>query len=160
MELYADESQKKESVANALTGANNDIELFFSYQWQWRIQAVWETDILVWAPKFWRPKNTSQVFFFQLYFNRKYVEVVMNDFTMHLITSKWLRRQKCKQKRHNKKRSKRKKEMSTKCFHSFKYVIDYGSVRFFFYFNSFVWFVLYYLLHLSTLDCFVVLKSL
>ena len=29
MELYADESQKKESVANALTGANNDIELFF-----------------------------------------------------------------------------------------------------------------------------------
>ena len=32
MEVYVIKTQKKESVANTLTGANNDIELFFSYQ--------------------------------------------------------------------------------------------------------------------------------
>ena len=40
------------------------------------------------------PKNFSSLFF-QLYFNKKYVEVAINDFTMHLIFSKQLRRQKC-----------------------------------------------------------------
>ena len=29
--------------------------------------------------------------FFQLYFSKKYLEVAINDFTMHLITLKWLR---------------------------------------------------------------------
>ena len=48
----------------------------------------------VWVPKYWCPKNTS---FFQLYFN-KYVEVVINNFTMHLIILKLLRKQKCKNK--------------------------------------------------------------
>ena len=38
-------------------------------------------------------------FLFQLYFNKKYVEVGINAFTMHLIISKWLRKQKCRQKR-------------------------------------------------------------
>ena len=33
--------------------------------------------------------------FFQMYFNKKYVEVVITDFTKHLMISKWLRRQKC-----------------------------------------------------------------
>ena len=39
------------------------------------------------------------VFFFQLYFNKKCVKVVINDFTMHLIMPKWLKRQKCREKR-------------------------------------------------------------
>ena len=33
--------------------------------------------------------------FFQMYFNKKYAEVVITDFTKHLMISKWLRRQKC-----------------------------------------------------------------
>ena len=43
--------------------------------------------------------DTFQIFFFQPCFNKKYVEVANNDFTMHLITLKWLGRQKCRQKR-------------------------------------------------------------
>ena len=54
------------------------------------IPGIWETSIPVWAPK---------IFYFQLYFNKKYVEVAINDFTVHLIISKWLRIQKCKRKR-------------------------------------------------------------
>ena len=45
------------------------------------------------------PKEHFPRFLFQLYFNKKYVEVGINGFTMHLIISKWLRKQKCKQKR-------------------------------------------------------------
>ena len=48
---------------------------------QWRIQAVWEIDIPVWAPK----KHFSSFLVFQ----QKYVEVAINDFKMHLIISKW-----------------------------------------------------------------------
>ena len=59
---------------------------------------VRETGIPVWVPKLWHPKNFS-VFFFELYFNKKYVAVAINDFTMHLITSKWPKRQKCRQMR-------------------------------------------------------------
>ena len=44
-------------------------------------------------------KKAPVSLFFQFYFNKKYVEVVINDFTMHLIILKWLRRQKCRQKR-------------------------------------------------------------
>ena len=34
-------------------------------------------------------KNAFQaLFFFQLYFNKEYVQVVINDFTMHLIILK------------------------------------------------------------------------
>ena len=61
---------------------------------QRHIEAVWETGIPVWAPK----KQFSS-FFFQFCFNIKYVEVVISDFTLHLIIWKWLRRQKCGQKR-------------------------------------------------------------
>ena len=39
-------------------------------------------------------KKTLQVFFFQLYFIKKYVDVAINDFTKHLIISKWLKKQK------------------------------------------------------------------
>ena len=47
------------------------------------------------APK----KHFSGLFFFLLYFNTKYIEVAINDFKMHLIILKWLRRQQCRQKR-------------------------------------------------------------
>ena len=52
----------------------------------------------VWAAKLWHPKNTLQVFFFQLYLYKIYVEVVISDFTIHLIILKWLKRHKCRQK--------------------------------------------------------------
>ena len=42
-------------------------------------------DILVWVPKLWHPKNTFQIFFFWLYFKKKFAEVVINDFTTHLL---------------------------------------------------------------------------
>ena len=37
--------------------------------------------------------------FLQFYFNKKYVEVAVNDLTMHLLISKLLGIQKCRQKR-------------------------------------------------------------
>ena len=43
--------------------------------------------------------QTFYVFFLQLYFNKKYVEVAINYFTMHLIILKWLKKQKFRQKR-------------------------------------------------------------
>ena len=66
---------------------------------QWHIQTVWEIGISFWVLKLWCPENSFQVFFFLLCFNKKYVKVVVNDFTMHLIILKWLRRQKCRQKK-------------------------------------------------------------
>ena len=63
------------------------------------IQAVWETGILVWESKLWHPNNTFQVLFFQLYLNKNYVKIAINDFTVDIIISKWLRKQKCRQKR-------------------------------------------------------------
>ena len=47
------------------------------------------------------------VFFFQLYFNNKYVEVAMNDLKMHVVIWKWLRRQRCRPNR----KTMRKKEV-------------------------------------------------
>ena len=55
--------------------------------------------MLVWAPKQWHPKNSFQVVFFICISTKKDVEVVINDFTIHLIILKWLRKQKCRQKR-------------------------------------------------------------
>ena len=102
------------------------------------------------------PQNTFQVFFFQLYFNKKYVEVATNDFTMHLIISRWLRIKKAlRQKGQSERRN-----CQQNCFN---YVTDHASIRFFFYVNSlhcFVRFLLYYLLHLLSSDRFVVLTSL
>ena len=59
-----------------------------------KIHSSWFS-VPVWAPKLWCPKNNFQVFFFQLYFNKKYVEIVINDLTVYLIISK-CRRQKTK----------------------------------------------------------------
>ena len=134
---------------------------------QWHIQVIWEAGILVWVPKFWLPKITFQLFFFQLYFSKKYAEVAINDFPMHLIILKWLRIQKRKQKRKTMRQrggSKRRNWNSQRrCSYSFNYVIDHASIRFFFYINSlqcFVWFLLYYLLHLLSSYHFPVLMSL
>ena len=69
-------------------------------------------------------------FLFQLQFNKKYVKVAINDFTMHRTILKRLRRQKCKQKR----KIMRPEEVEAneeKCFHSFKYEIDHTNARFF-----------------------------
>ena len=105
---------------------------------QWHTKAVWETGIPVWAPKLWCPKNTFQVFFFKLYFNKRYIEVAINDFTMYLVIWKWLRIQKCRQKW----KAMRQRGQSQiinwqwKCFHSFNYVLDQASVCFFFYVSS------------------------
>ena len=47
------------------------------------------------APK----KHVLGFLFSVVFYLKKYVEVVLSDFTMHLIISKWLRRQKWGQKR-------------------------------------------------------------
>ena len=57
-------------------------------------QSVWESGIPVWVLK-----NHFSIFVFSVVIQQKYVEVAINDFTMHIIISKWLRRQKCRQKR-------------------------------------------------------------
>ena len=62
------------------------------------------------APKFWYQKNNFKVLFFQLHFNKKYNEVGINDFIMHLLILKWLTRQKCRLKR----KSMRQKDVETK----------------------------------------------
>ena len=118
---------------------------------QWRIQVVWETGIPVCVPKLRHPKNTLQASFFQLYFNKKYLKVTINDFTLHVIISKWLGIHKCIQKRKTKSQWGRneKRNCQRKCFHSLNYVLDHASIHFFFYVNSlhcFLWFLLYYLM--------------
>ena len=52
--------------------------------------------MLVRAPQLWRPKNVSS--FLNFFLIKKYFEVAIIDFTMYLIISRWLRRQKCRQK--------------------------------------------------------------
>ena len=92
------------------------------------------------------------------------VEVAINDFTMHLIVSKWLIMQKRRQKR----KTMRERGLSErrnclkKCFHSLNYVADHANIRFFFSVNSlhcFFWFHLYYLLHLLSSNRFANPKS-
>ena len=71
---------------------SEDAKILKFNQYQKSDKALY-TGILVWAPK----KILS--FLFQLYFNKKFAEVTVNDFIMHLIILKWLRIQKCRQKR-------------------------------------------------------------
>ena len=52
------------------------------------------------AYQFGHPNSGTQKTLFKFFhFNKKYVEVAINDFTKDLIILKWLRRQKCRQKR-------------------------------------------------------------
>ena len=105
------------------------------------------------------PKQTFQVFFFQLYFIQKYVEVAISDFTVHPIILKWLKNTQNEDKR-EKQRDKRieaKEEAVYKCFYSLDYVICS-----FFYINILQWlcFLLYYLLIFLSSDLFAALKRL
>ena len=66
-------------------------------------------------------KRYFSIFLFSLYFNKKCVEVAINDFTMHLIILKWLRRQNADRRathRHSK-MQKRKKKLSSNFFFFF-----------------------------------------
>ena len=100
--------------------------------------------------QFGRPNSRSHKklfkFLFQLCFNKKQVEVVVNDFTMHLIISKWLRIQKCRQKRKTMRERGRneRRNCQRKCFDSFNYVIDHASTHFFFYVNSLLYSVCFF----------------
>ena len=90
-----------------------------------------------------------QAFFFLLYFN---------DFTMHLIISTWLRRQKCRQEKNNE--TKRCWSKRRNCIQ--KYFIHLN-VRFFYYVNNlhcFLWLLLYWLPHLFCSDWFAGLTRL
>ena len=60
------------------------------------------------------PKKVFQVFFLSYISIKKYVEVAISDFTMQLIISKWLRIQKCRQKR--KAMRKERRNCQRKCF--------------------------------------------
>ena len=52
-----------------------------------------------WGTQTLAPKKHFLSFFFHLHFNKKHVEVVINDLAVHLIILKWLRRQKHTQKK-------------------------------------------------------------
>ena len=80
-----------------------------------------------WVPKLWNPNNIFQVLIFQLYFNKKYIGVVINDFTMHLIISKAERRQKRRQNRKTMRRKDVKAKEEIVCETVFIYVKHNGS---------------------------------
>ena len=79
---------------------------------QWRIPVVWE--------------NIKFSFF-----NKKCVELAISDFKMHLIISKWLRIQKCREKRKTTWQVEAKEKAVNR-----NYAIDHASIHFFFYVNS------------------------
>ena len=84
---------------------------------QWHIQTILETGSL--GTQILVPQKTLSSFLSQFYFNKKYIEVEINDFKMHLIISKWLKRQKCRQKRKTmwQEEVEAKEETVYKCFH-------------------------------------------
>ena len=79
------------------------------------------------------PKKHFSIFF-QLYFNKKYVEIAISDFTVNPIISKWLRTKMQTEEKNNETRQGRSERRNClrKCFHSFKYVVDHANVCFFF----------------------------
>ena len=106
-------------------------------------------------------QKTLFVFSFFSTASTKICWIAINDFTMHLTVLKFLRRQKCREKR------KKWNKKTSKCFRS--------SVRFFFLISLWTWshslnevsslhgfmrFLLYYLLHLFSSRSFVALTSL
>ena len=88
-------------------------------------------------------KKSFSSFLFQLYFNKKQVEVAINDFTMHLIISKWLTIQRCWQKRKTMRQRGRNEEetVNENVLIHLTYVVDHASVHFFFYVKSLLCFV-------------------
>ena len=111
-------------------------------------------------------KKHFLIFLFSVVFQKNiYFEVVINDFTMHLIILKWFKIQKCRQKRKTMRQIgwSEKRNCQWKRFHSFNCIIDHASICFFFNINSlhcFLWFLLHYLLHLLSSDRFATLTSL
>ena len=107
------------------------------YNEQWHISAVWETGIPTWEPKLWRRKSTFQVFFFQFFFNKKLVEVAINDFKMHLFRNS-LEYKKCRQKGKTMRQrgQSERRNCQLKCFHLLNYVINHASISTFLYINS------------------------
>ena len=98
-------------------------------------------------------KKSFSSFLFQLYFNKKQVEVAINDFTMRLIISKWLRIQRCRQKRKTMRQRGRneRRNCQRKCFDSFNLRNRSRECSLFLLRKEFTLlrvFLLYYLLHL------------
>ena len=127
---------------------------------RWRIQAIWETVIPIWTPK----KHFSS-FLFTVLFQQKICwssSQWSHDVSTYFEIA-WNTKMQTEEKNNETKRLKLKKKLSTKVFHSFNYVIDHASIIIFFYVNSlhcFMWFLLYYLLHLLGLDRYAVLTVL
>ena len=139
---------------------------------------------------FWRPvyrfvchnSGALQTLLFKFsFFSRTSIKIhriASNNFTMHLIISKLLRRQKCRQRRKTirlKDVEAERKNCLGKGFHSFKYVIHHANIRFFSLISlqtcshslnhvnglhCFMWFLFYYFLHLFSSDCFAALTRL
>ena len=105
-------------------------------------------------------KNQFSSFLLSVEFQqKKCVEVAINDFTMHLIVSKWLIMQKRRQKRKTMRERgwSERRNCQKKYFDPFNYVADHANICFFLNVNSlhcFFWFDLYYLLHLLSSNCF------
>ena len=98
-----------------LPNANNkNYNAYLKLQTISGIQAVGKSSIPVLVPTIGHTNNNFQVFFFQLCFNKKYVIVAINDVTMYIIISEWLRIQKCIQKRKAMRQSEAKEETVSK----------------------------------------------
>ena len=108
-------------------------------------------------------KNTS-TFLFSVVFQQKKIRWsgdqwfhnASNYFQMAQNTKMQTEKKNNETKPNKEGRSER-KNCQWKCFHSFNYVIDHASIRFFFYVNSlhwFLWSLLHYLLHLLSSDRF------
>ena len=92
-------------MAGGLKLFSNKKNLICLYIHQSCIQAVWETDKPVWAPK-----KYFSGFLFSVTFQQKIRQVVINDFTMHMIILKWPGTPKSRQKR----KTMRQKEVKAK----------------------------------------------
>ena len=150
---------------------NSDLEENgkWTFQWKmpfdwWRIQAAWETGIRSGHAKSGARKPVFKFPSFNWISTKKCVEVAINDFTMHLIVSKWLIMQKRRQKRKTMRERgwSERRNCQKKYFDPFNYVADHANIRFFLNVNSlhcFFWFDLYYLLHLLSSNCFANPKS-
>ena len=129
-------------------------------------------------PIYWfgRPDSGAQKTLVEFSFirctSKKIWWIEINDFTMHLINSKFLRRRKSRHERKTMRQKdvEAKEELQWKCFHSSKYVIDHANVRFFFLISlracshssqdvtslqCFIWFLLHYFLRLFSSDSFL-----
>ena len=106
---------------------------------QWRIQAILETGIPIWASKLCPLKSTFQVFFFQLYFNKKNM---LNWWSM-ILQCIWLFKNGLEYKNADRREKQwdiwvwnKRRNCQQKCIHSFNCVKDHKHICFSFYINS------------------------